>query len=423
MTGAPDLVCLLERLARHPARRATSFSEPDFIALRQHLQATYPGAGTKDGLNFALSAALDRLAIGHRPGTPAADVQAAAARLDAAFRATHIDRIHLCPLDMADELPNLRFGPNSITTLSLAELQSLQAPIGPSAMLVDPRFAEFPWLIVRERVAVEHEPGHRAFPFLFDMTEDFARIEPHKRRYPVAVEQAIFGLLLTPWEDLVDHADFNWRAFRVPWVYTVEDDLFVRPAALPSADSLTWETQHVHDGTEEGDEYERPASFHFQSPIDGVGAFVSDERWREVERALASNLFSTPIVHFLVAAFLGEGIDEFIGHLTALEASLGLYEDQGRERVLKARISALLQDPAAAVTYGELFNLRSEYVHGRAMGDISGTARVSARRLARQVANALVETLLDPAQDRQSFLHSLAPSKLPKPPKIQPPTT
>ncbi|WP_293682248.1 hypothetical protein [uncultured Phenylobacterium sp.] len=417
MTASEDLFRCLKALARHPAQRATSSSEPDFVAFKQSVQARFPEVGNTFGLNFALSAALDRLGIGQRPGAPPPDIAAAVARLEEAFQATHTNLIHLCPLDAADEVPDLWFGPNMVTSLSVEDLRALLAPIGPGAASVDPRFAQFRWLIVRERVAVEHEPGRRAFPFLFDAREDFARIEPHKRRYPLVVEQAIFALLLAPWEDLVEHADFNWRAFQIPWVYTVEDDLFVRPAALPSADSLTWETQHVDDGTEEGDEYERPAAFHFEPPIGALDNVVSDERWLAVERALASDLFTTPIAHFLVAAFLGEGIDEFIGHLTALEASLGLRADQSREKVLSARISALLHDPAAATIYGELFNLRSEYVHGRAMGVISGAARVAARRLARQVADALVGSVLDPTDDRHAYLQRLAPSKLPKPPK------
>jgi hypothetical protein len=417
MTATPELVTLLERLDRFPARRATAFKEPAFIALREHVAARFPGAGTKDGLNFALSAALDRMGVGQRPGAPATDVGAAAARLEAAFQATHIDRVHLCPLDTADEIPDLRFGPNAVEKLSLEALQVLLAPIGADAASVDARFTEFRWLVVRERVPIEHEPGRRAFPFLFDRTEDFARIEPHKRQFPLAAEQAIFALLLAPWEDLVDHADFNWRAFRIPWVYTVEDDLFVRPPTMPSADTLTWETQWVDDGTEGGDEYERPAAFHFQPPIESLDPIINDQRWRDIERALASDLFSTPIVHFLVAAFLGEGIDEFTGHLTALEASLGLRDDRFREKVLSARISALLKDPGAEAAYSEVFNLRSEYVHGRVMGPISGIARVDARRLARRVANALVGCTLGPGEDRQAFLQGLAPSKPPKPPK------
>lgn len=417
MTASPDLVRLLDALARHASRRATSFSEPDFVALKDYILLRFIGGGETFGLNFALSAALDRLGIGGRPGAPPPDVAAAASRLEAAFQATHVERTYLCPLNAADEVPALRFGPNTVTTVSIEELRALLAPIGPGAVAIDPRFAQFRWLIVRERVPVEHEPSRRAFPFLFEPMRDFALIEPHKHKFPLAVERAIFALLLAPWEDLVEHADFNWRAFQIPWVYTVEDDLFVRPDPLPSADSLAWETQVRDDGAGEAEEYEQPAAFHFQPPIGSLESEVSDARWLAVERALTSDLFSTPIAHFLVSAFLGEGIDEFIGHLTALEASLGLKADRSREMVLSARINALLQDPEAAAGYGALFNLRSEYVHGRSMGAISGTARVDARRLARRVAAALVDSVLAPEDDRESFLQRLAPSKPPKSPK------
>lgn len=414
MTTSPDLVTLLDALSHLPAGRPTSFSEPAFVALRNHVVAAYPGAGEGFGLNFALSAALDRLGIGRRSSDDPVDVAAAAARLDAGFQATHIDVVHLCPLDTADGIPDLGFGSNRVTSLSPEALQGLLAPTGPAGLAVDKRFAQFQWLIVRERVAVDREPGHRAFPLLFDAREDFARIEPHRRRFPEAVERAIFALLLAPWEDLVGHADFDWRAFRIPWVYTVEDDLFVRPASLPSADSLTWETAYHNDGTEEGEEYERPAAYHFEPPIGALEGLINDERWRAIEQALASDLFSTPVAHFLVAAFLGEGIDEFMGHFTMLEASLGLQSDKWRKQVSSSRIRALLRNEKAAASYGELFELRSEYVHGRAMGVISGTARVEARRLARQVANALVEAAEGLASDRPSFLQELAPSKPPK---------
>ena len=56
---------------------------------------------------------------------------------------------------------------------------------------------------------------------------------------------------------------------------------------------------------------------------------VTDDRWDLVVAALRSPLFETPIAHFLLSAFLGEGIDEFMSHLTALEASLGRFEDAG----------------------------------------------------------------------------------------------
>ena len=39
-----------------------------------------------------------------------------------------------------------------------------------------------------------------------------------------------------PWEEW---AEFDWP-FRVPWVYTLSDDIFVRPFPPPSPDTLSW---------------------------------------------------------------------------------------------------------------------------------------------------------------------------------------
>lgn len=421
MTATPELIALLEAVARIPAAHASSFDTPPFVALREWAQRTYPGAGTKDGLNFALSAALDRLGLARgRPNGAVAfrTIADAAARLSAGFLARSAWRTHLCPLDVADEVPALTFGPNSVRSLSLDDLRTHFAPLGPQAAGLDSRFAQFSWLIVREKVAFEHEPGRRALPFLFhDLNRDFGEIEPHARKFPVAVEQALFALLLVPWEDLVGHADLNWRPFQTPWVYTVDDDIFVRPPSLPSADSLSWAPDAYTDHDGETIEYERPLTHWGQDTIEGLETWVNDGRWREVETALASDLFSTPVAHFLVAAFLGEGIDEFIAHLTSLEAALGLRVDRAREQTMGARVQALLGDADGAAAYGRIFNLRSEYVHGRPMTGISGANRNDARRLARRVADSLVSRAQAPIADRVGFLQALAPSR---PPKSQP---
>lgn len=410
---------LLEGVSHIPASQTSSFDHPAFVALREECQRRFPNAGSKDGLNFALSAAVDRLGMSNRPQAEGFDIPnpaRAAQQLEAAFVAATFRRTHLCPLDVADEFPDVTFGPNAVRDLSAEEFRNLFVPLGSYAAKLDPRLAQFRWLIVQEDVAVEVEPGHRALPFLFrNMSEDFAKIEPHEKKFPVAVEQALFALLLAPWEDLVGHADINWRAFQIPWSYTIDEDLFTRPATLPSADSLNWEPDFYRD--EDGEiieEVERPLAYHFQGALEGIETWVNDTRWREIAAVLGSPLFSTPVSHFLVAAFLVTGIDEFIGHLTSLEAALGLRTDQARERTLGARVAALLKDPAAAATYSRLFNLRSEYVHGRPMTAISGEDRNDARRLARQVANALVELAEASITDRQACLLTLAPHRPPK---------
>ena len=58
-------------------------------------------------------------------------------------------------------------------------------------------------------------------PVLFtDMRQDFGRIEPHKERFPFVIEDALFFLLLAPWEDWSRMPQVDWRGFRIPWVYT-----------------------------------------------------------------------------------------------------------------------------------------------------------------------------------------------------------
>jgi hypothetical protein len=244
------------------------------------------------------------------------------------------------------------------------------------------------------------------------LDRDFAAIEPHKKRFPLAVERALFCMLLVPWEEWNKHGDINWRSFQAPWVFTVDHDLFTSPARTPSPDTLSWEPDIFEDHNGETIELEKPVTYRSYEEMPDVVAWLTDERWELVSKALRSPLFETPVSHFILSALIGEGIDEFMSHLTALEASLGRFEDKGRERVMKARIQALLGAAAPAATYGRLFNLRSEFVHGRVMGEISGEDRNAARRLARQVAEALVQEANNRViADRATFLESLAPSR------------
>jgi hypothetical protein len=100
------------------------------------------------------------------------------------------------------------------------------------------RFAEFHWLVVEEAVTLDREPEARAVPVLFmNLNKDLGEIEPHKGRFPLAFEAALFFLLLAPWETWSTMVEVDWRGFRVPWVYTADSDIFVRANALPSVDT------------------------------------------------------------------------------------------------------------------------------------------------------------------------------------------
>jgi hypothetical protein len=165
-------------------------------------------------------------------------------RLDKALRRTDVRRTYLCPLDCADEIPDLTFGPNRVCGVSADELSHADRlkRISSAWQFDAKRFASFRWLLIEQRAVLDRKPGARALPmFYINFETDFGEIEPHKRKFDASVEDALFALLLAPWEDWVSYRDVDWRAFRIPWVYSVNDDIFVRPLQPPSADSLSWE--------------------------------------------------------------------------------------------------------------------------------------------------------------------------------------
>ena len=145
-------------------------------------------------------------------------------------------------------------------------------------------------------------------------------------------------------------------------------------------------------------------------------------RWTIAQQAKQSVLFETPIVHFLVRAFLAEGVDEFLAHITTIEAALGLRADYqknfrvapDRHKKLRAtdkmrgRVAGLLGGRSYADQYEQLFDVRSAFLHGRAMAAISTKERVMARSLAREVVEALIlATQAGPISSREDFLDGL----------------
>jgi hypothetical protein len=215
----------------------------------------YPSehTGTISRLDFALEGAL--LALGVpcklRSGRAAPHVSAAVAArlLDQAFRATRCRRRHLVPLDQAGELPELTFGPVRLGKFSEPELRELL-----NASRLDRMFPHLPvidtdhfswcrWLVVEEELPLDPRPEARASPWRFNMMlgRDFGQIEPYKSRFPPAVENALFALLLPPWEKWTSELSIDWRGFDAPWVYSVVEDIFVQPLRPPSVDTLTWE--------------------------------------------------------------------------------------------------------------------------------------------------------------------------------------
>ena len=398
-----------------------------FVALAELCRDRYGGAK----LSFALYNAL------HAPGLPchlrghaewSLHFEEATTRLDAASSRTTAIRRHLCPLDLADSLPTLSFGTCRFDRFEAAEPAPLfdadrLRRLYPTIPLDLPRLAQFHWLIVDETVVLDPRPEARASPFFFThFSRDLGEFDPLIGRYPASVESALFFLLLAPWEDWSTMLEVDWRGFRVPWIYTLSDDLCVRPIRPPDPDSLSWEPWFVQDDWGEEIELERQLEYRRDDAAKPGLSLFTRQAWEEVEAARATTLFETPIVHFLVHAFLADGIDEIMAHMTALEAALGLEADHkaalrpkpdhyprlhstGR---VATRIAAATGNPQAASDYGALFDVRNAFVHSRAgLRSISTMQRVTARRLARQVARALVQRASGQQGSRDAMLGAM----------------
>jgi hypothetical protein len=395
---------------------------------------TSDGEPDRIGARWALSNALSSTGLptihkgeGERE---AATAESVAEAVYEAMVATETTLVHLCPLDMADALPQARFGPCEVRQFSASEIDDLvQMPRlkrrAPRKALDVARLSEFSCLTVRELVNTPNPVGKRAIPIWYSTAlADYGEISPHARPWPPVVDGALFLLLLMPWEELVVYPNIDWRAFHVPWIYTANRDLFVSPEFPPDADTLSWQPDLYQDADGVEVEVERPMARPLKDGAQDMFASLTDQRWKDVERALRSPIFNTLVVHFLVRAFAANDIDEFVSHVIVIEAALGMQIDfdakarpklpgnknPGATERVACRARAITGEANAYVEYKELFDIRSQFVHGRHLGKIPSGKRVMARSLARRVADGLVSAALTTAHsDRDSFLSALYP--------------
>jgi len=430
MAASSSMIAAVEAVWRLPRPGPDNLlASPTFINLSELCQAEYGGGKPV----FALSTALRSLGLPcNLPANKAElslDPEDAANAIDDAYKRRTTLRRHLCPLDLADEIPTLSFGNVRIADFSADDLARLfNAPRLARDFHNQPfeatRLAQFRWLVVEEEIALDPRPEARASPFMFvTFDRDFGEIDPHLGRFPPAVERALFFLLLAPWERWSTMQEVDWRGFRLPWIYTVDDDLFIRPSPPPSADSLTLEPWIVQGEWGEDIELERPTVLPLEDEAASGLALFTDGAWKDLEAARATDLFETPIAHFLVRAFLADGMEEVMAHMTAIEAAVGLEMDHKKwlrpkpdphkavssaTARVAARVAAVLNDRASAQAYKNLFELRSTFVHGRAgLQKVSTAQRVMARSLARGVARGLVDLALSGPRPRTDVLSDL----------------
>jgi len=323
----------------------------------------------------------------------------AAHEIDNAYAAPNCQLTHMIPLDLADELPSVRFGPWRIQSFDSVELGNLVGlarldRFGHTRVIDLKRLSLFRWAVLEESVPVHSENRLR---YLFRGWDDIGKVRHVRRQFEPAIERGLFVLSLYPWEDHTEADYVTWQPFQFPWVYTVKHHVFAAPQAAPDPDSLTWTTRF----TQEGEDFEAPAVIDFDTRTLGDLEQNLREVWDRVE-SLASpkwdgtDAFNPLIERFFLRAFGDEDLDQLLWHVTTVDAAVGLKEWRST-KAIERRIGTLLQDIENGKAFDKYFNIRSGYVHGRQLHDPNLWQRdlAGARRLARRVVYGTLRLATD----------------------------
>lgn len=350
-----------------------------------------------------------------------------ATKIHEALCRTTTTKIYLCPLDCADHIEQITFGNAEIRELPASELEIIleekQFKRLPYYKQCDLNaLSKFKWLVVREEVELHPKISHRTYDFLSTSLErDYGAIKPYYQRYPDAFNLSLFGLLLAPWEEWVTHIEIEWKAFHVKWVHTVENDLFSNQKNIPDADTLTWNYSYYNDN--DGNEHEiyHPAELPNNCPLGALALVVNNQLMADIGTAINNGLINEAARHHFIKAFLSDGIDEFLAHIVVIDACLGephgleeklnLTKDEKKLKPtgrLKYRLVGLLDDSSVKASIDTLYRIRSEYVHGRDMAEISGSDKNLARVLARKTLFEIVKMVQrSPKIEKLELLTSL----------------
>ena len=320
--------------------------------------------------------------------------------------------VQLVPLDIADDLPCCSFGPFEVRNISAAEFSEVvqRARLGRFGPLWTPdvsKLGQFTWFIYRS-VQLRYPPTRSATFLDGIQLDEVGRVRHGKRRFEPDLELGMFVLILPPWEDATVHDFWTWQPFKMPWVYKLSSDPLKDPPRAPDPTSLTWEFR-IDPNTEE--EYEVPMQNTLEPKID-LHLDELPQLWTKAEAVLGrarvgNGCFNPLIEHYFLRAFEDEDLDQLLWHVATVDAAIG---DGDKKRLVK-RVQRLVQDKKLTDIFADLYDLRSEYIHGRQIDDSNLWQKNlrDARRVARQIVVGVLDlAYANPAWNRKVLLKELA---------------
>ncbi|HBH6890677.1 hypothetical protein QO199_24530 [Serratia bockelmannii] len=317
--------------------------------------------------------------------------------------------ISFCPLDCADILPQIKFGKASIKHFSKSELDALLNSVTlqrqPGYKPADTaRLSQFLWLMVEHTESLPAEFSERYWGW-GKQKDTPGTVHAYKTPFPDDVEQAIFLLMLAPWQNWLINEDNHWRPFDIPWVHTLSGDIFTRQKPIPSADTLTWVEKYYYDDKhDDWIEYEAPYDYDYKVTDDQLLPFIDATARQNLLRAVNAGFINKAARHQFVNAFIKGGIDEFLSHIVMIDACIGTKKSNG----LKTRLVGLMNDASVKQTIDSLYEARSNYVHGDKLDKIDGKNIKIARDLACKTLNAIINAVgQSPTLKRKTFLENI----------------
>ena len=211
-----------------------------------------------------------------------------------------------------------------------------------------------------------------------------ADIEMRYSPFSGRLKQAFRRLILYRWKDpFTEHSQLlipkrvdPWAGpfqFCIPFTFAISDSLIEAPLRSPDLSLLA--VQPVFDNTTGEEIGEEPCpgwvlseeeNHEFCSFIEQAGVLLKNAQldrpeWRFADTAL----------NFLEKAFLSQGAEQLLWHITTIEALLGEKTESGLTNLLKRRIALILgnseeERKQIRKNFQELYDLRSDLVHGSA---------------------------------------------------------
>lgn len=287
----------------------------------------------------------------------------------------------------------LDFGRYEIIRFSKEELDELlqsrvRADFYPWAVAPTLELSRYWWIVIREKTPTTPTGRTGWISVNFDDLDVVARSYTD---LPLQVEQVVQELALFDWRPVWASDEPRWGPFGIPICLRVDDHLTASPRG-PRADVSVLDTEPDFDSATGEEVGERPAIwFYFNdTEVKIFEEFVRREGAR-LHRALVTP-WSRPLIEvasrFFAKAFMSDGLEQLLWHITTIEALAGEQGEGVIERLARRLAEAMGTSDAERKeikkTFKDLYDFRSELVHGRTSGKVVLTRHLfEARQFAR----------------------------------------